>query len=203
MDYSADKIILTDCDGVLMDWEAAFHDYMSEHGFDMVNPNIYKMHHAYDIAKEESERMIRQFNESAWMGFLEAFRDSRSGIARLVEAGYRFVCITSLSLDKKAQLLRNANLRSIFGKEAFVDVIFLDTGADKDEVLKEWSYDNFYWVEDKTENAICGANLGLNSILIKHGHNEHCEDARITVLDNWNRIADHILNNEVRNTEAA
>ena len=100
------KIVLTDCDGVLLDWETAFHAWMAQHGYVKKVEAIYDMSETYGIEKAEGKRLIKEFNESAWMGYLKAFWDARSGVARLYENGYRLHVITSLSLDKKAKRLR-------------------------------------------------------------------------------------------------
>lgn len=187
------KIILTDCDGVLLDWETAFHGWMTKRGYEKKVDAVYDISTAYGIEKAEGKTLVRYFNESAWMGYLKAFRDARSGVGRLYEAGYRFHCITSLSLDKKAQRLRMMNLENIFGKGVFKECICLDTGADKDDALAEYEGSGFYWVEDKTENAECGLKFGLKSILINHAHNADCDNDAIVKLDTWADIADHIL----------
>ncbi len=102
---------------------------------------------------------------------MPAFGDARSGVARLVEAGYKFVCITSLSLCSRASQLRKENLEKVFGADTFIDVVCLDTGADKDEALLPYKDSGLYWVEDKDENALVGYDLGLKSILLEHNHN--------------------------------
>lgn len=193
MTYHKDKnIILTDCDGVLLDWETAYHGWMKQHGYTLVNPGVYKMDVAYDISRSESKQSIKVFNESAWMGFLPALRDARSGVARLVEHGYRFVCITSLSLDEKARLLRVSNLKNIFGKDVFVDVVCLDTGADKDAALEPYRDSGQWWIEDKWENARLGASLGLRSLVMDHPHNQQYSDSRIRRVADWSEIVDAI-----------
>lgn len=187
------KIILTDCDGVLLDWENAFHGWMQKRGYALKKQGIYDISTAYGIKKEDGKALVKQFNESAWMGYLKAFRDARSGVGRLYEAGYRFHCITSLSLDTKAKRLRQMNLENIFGKGVFKEIVCLDTGADKDHILEEYEGSGFFWIEDKTENAECGLQFGLKSILINHAHNADCKNTEITKLENWSAIADHIL----------
>jgi hypothetical protein len=187
------KTILTDCDGVLLDWEKTFHDWMQSQGYKLHNAGVYEMDVAYGIPRSECKRLVRVFNESAWMGFLPALRDARSGVARLVEAGYTFVCITSLSLDEKARLLRISNLKNIFGKNVFDDVICLDTGADKDDELVKYQDSELYWIEDKTENAECGLKYGLKPIIITHEHNKDCNNPDIARCDDWVEIANTIL----------
>ena len=191
------KIILTDADGVLLDWEMTFYDWMDSKGYRKVVDGVYEMEIAFGIPKTECKKLIREFNESAWMGFLPALRDARSGVAKLVEAGYQFICITSLSLDAKAKMLRVSNLKNVFGKNVFLDVVCLDTGADKDEALAPYADSGMYWLEDKLENALCGRNLGLNSILISHAHNDTAADITgIQRVNNWASIADIIINGD-------
>ena len=46
------KIILTDCDGVCLDWEFAFHTWMETNGHVAVNKGVYSVCNQYDITKE-------------------------------------------------------------------------------------------------------------------------------------------------------
>lgn len=189
------KIILTDCDGVLLDWERAFHSWMEDKGYTAADKTLYKMHTAYNIEKAESKRLIREFNESVRMLDLPAFRDARSGVARLVEAGYKFVVITSMSLDPMAKKAREINLEAVFGEGVIEGVKTLDTGADKDDALEFFRDSGLYWIEDKAENAVVGADVGLRSILIEHKHNAACNDERILRVADWAGIADVIISN--------
>lgn len=188
------KIILTDCDGVLLDWESAFTSWMDEKGYAQQVEGVYEMDVAYGLEKDDCKRLIREFNSSAWMGYLKAFRDARSGIAKLYEQGYRFHCITSLSLDKKAKRLRKQNLDNVFGKGVFKEVICLDTGADKHEALAEYEGSGFYWIEDKAENAECGLEFGLKSVLIEHEHNKNYKNDQVVRAADWAGIVEIILN---------
>lgn len=187
------KIILTDCDGVLLDWEKGFNEWMTSKGYAKVVEGIYDISKTYGLEKKVGKRLVREYNESAWMGYLKAFRDARSGVAKLYEAGYRFHCITSLSLDKKAKRLRMQNLENVFGKGVFKELVCLDTGADKDEALAEYEGSGFYWLEDKTENAECGLKFGLKSVLIRHAHNADCDNENIIMCQDWNEIVNEIL----------
>lgn len=190
-----DKIILTDADGVLLDWESAFHKWMESHGHVKVAYGMYDICEQYGMEKSDGRALIRIFNESAWVGYLKAFRDARSGVAKLYEYGYRFHCITSLSLDKKAIRLRKYNLENVFGKGTFKEVLCLDTGAHKDEALAPYKGSDAYWIEDKLENAEAGAKVGLRSILLTHGHNENEKLTNsIQRANNWSGIVDIIVN---------
>ena len=184
------KLILTDCDGVLLNWEASFTTWMAQKGYNKVDPNEYDVAKSYGMTKAESKPLVRQFNESAWMSYLPALRDARSGVAKLVETGHEFVCITSLSLDENAKKARVRNLQKVFGKDVFTadNVVCLDTGADKDEALAEFAGIPLYWIEDKVENAELGVSLGLKTLLVNHGHNQECNNPNIKRVANWAEI---------------
>jgi hypothetical protein len=110
------NIILTDCDGVCLDWEFAFNIWMQEHGFEEVPGSKfnYDMSVRYGIPREQVVKLIRIFNESAAIGFLPAQRDATYYIKRLHEEhGYVFHAITSLSLDPNAQKLREMNIHKL------------------------------------------------------------------------------------------
>ena len=183
-----EKVILTDCDGVLLAWEDAFHQWMIGKGFTVKEEAIYDISKTFGIPKTLGKKLVKEFNESAWMGFLPAFKDARSGVAKLVEHGWQFKVITSLSLDPKAQMLRVSNLKNIFGKNVFIDVICLDTGADKDEALEKFKDTGMWFIEDKPINAETGLKYGLKPILIEHEHNKEHEEDGIEYAFDWEEI---------------
>lgn len=189
------KLILTDADGVLLDWEWAFSVWMQERGYTLAEDakKSYYLHHHYnELEEKDAKKVVRTFNESAAIGFLPALRDATFYVKRLHEEhGYQFRVITSLSLDKDAQRLREMNLRKIFG-DAIESVICLATGADKDEALAPYKDSGMWWIEDKPQNADVGHALGLKSILVEHGHNMH-HACTYPVVKNWKEIYDIVL----------
>jgi hypothetical protein len=193
------KLILTDCDGVCLDWEWAFNVWMGEHGFEEVDGSkfSYDMSLRYGIPREQVVKLIRIFNESAAIGFLPAMRDSVYYIKRLHEEhGFRFHAITSLSLDPNAQKLREMNIHKLFGPTAFERIVCLDTGAHKDETLEEYEGTGCYWIEDKWSNAECGYKYGLKPIVLEHGHNMMEYHPDIVILKNWKAIYKHITGDD-------
>lgn len=184
------RVILTDVDGCLLDWEWAFHVWMQERGY-VQRPNAkdyYCISEQYeDVTNTEAKKFTRLFNESAAIGFLPPLRDSVYWVRRLNEEfGYRFVCITSLSTDKNAQKLRRMNLEKYYG-QVFDDVVCLETGGDKDVALEPYKDSGLWWLEDKPENADLGHKLGLKSILVEHGHNMHHE-CPYPIVKNWREM---------------
>jgi len=189
------KIILTDADGVILDWEYAFDVYLRTHGFNKVEGGEFKYNigKRYGIEPDQGKKLVKIFNESAGIGFLPPLRDAMYYVKRLHEEhGYVFHCITSLSKDESAQALRTMNLKKLFGETAFEKFIYLDTGADKDEVLEAYRNTGYYWIEDKITNAQVGHDLGLKSLLMEHGHNMNA-DVPFPKVKNWKEIYERIV----------
>ena len=193
------KLILTDADGVCLDWEWAFNVYMQEHGFEEIEGSKlnYDMSIRYGIPREQVVNLIRIINESAAIGFLPAQRDAMYYIKKLHEKhGYVFHCITSLSLNPNAQRLREMNIHKMFGPTAFERIVCLDTGAHKDDALEEYEGTGLVWLEDKVENAEAGYKYGLNPLLMVHGHNMHHYHPGITPVKNWQEIYKYVTGEE-------
>jgi FMN phosphatase YigB (HAD superfamily) len=188
-------IILTDCDGVLLDWEATFKKWMAARGYELRNSVSYDVADWYGIEKGESRRLIKTFNESAAIGYLKPLRDSVKYVRKLhKEYGYSFRVITSLSEDKWAGKARRKNLKKYFG-DAIESVICLPCGADKDEALAPYKDSGMFFIEDKPENAEVGKALGLRSILVEHEHNKDYESLKI--VKTWKEIYDYVRTDEV------
>jgi len=190
-----DKIILTDIDGVILDWEEGFSVWMEHHGHNKTEgyQYVYSIGDRYGLTREQGNKLVKQFNESAAIGFLPPLRDAQYFVKKLHEQHqYKFIAITSLSLDPYAKYLRERNLKKLMG-DAFIEVVCLDTGADKDEILAEYGakYPGNYWIEDKPENVNWGIDAGLNGILIEHGHNMDYT-GHANVVKDWKEIYDII-----------
>jgi hypothetical protein len=186
-----ERIILTDVDGVLLNWGYAFKVWMEQKGYDVKDPDVYNVDKIFDMERAESKKMVRHFNESASVGFLPPLRDAIHYVRKLHEEhGYVFHAITSLSLDPYAAKLREQNLAKLFGETAFEKVVCLDTGADKDEALEPYRDSNFVWIEDKVENAEVGDKLGLDSILIEHAYNMDNKD--FPLMKDWKEVYNYL-----------
>lgn len=186
------NLILTDCDGVLLDWEGAFIAWMGTKGFTPDPEQFsYEMAQRFGMKKQRVKDLIREFNESCWIGWLNPYKDAVWGVDQLATKGWRFGAITSLSEDVYAAKLRTYNLEQLFG-EVFDFVECIGTGADKDESLLPYKDSGLYWIEDKPENAKLGADMGLNSIMLRHRHNAYFDYDGVTVVDNWTQIVNLI-----------
>ena len=187
---NTNKVILTDVDGVLLNWEYAFKCWMEQYGYQLKKDNThYDVSDRYGISYEKGKELVWAFNQSAAIGFLPPLRDAMYYVDLLHRKhGYVFHAITSLSEDKHAAKLREENLAKLFGPTVFEKVLCIGTGADKDEALEPYRDSGLLWIEDKVENAELGNRLGLDCILIEHGHNMDYYNEDIPVVKNWEEI---------------
>ena len=186
----SNRIILTDVDGVLLDWEKHFSRWMSSRGFQQVEgaEKMYSMYERYGISREKKEELIREFNSSAWMATQEPMMDSQTWVKLLHAEGWTFIPITSQTWDIPAQKLRKRRLQELFGGTVFSNFFILDTGADKDSALAEFHGTGLWWVEDKPENAEAGLRYGLRPLLYNHSYNQDYQNQEITRVNNWKHI---------------
>ena len=197
----SNRIILTDVDGVLLEWENHFTKWMLQKSYfdDRGNryfphkllPNKqdeYEMANRFGISKKEIRGLIREFNRSAWMGTQRPMHESQTWVKLLAAEGWTFIPITSQTSDIPAQQLRKRRLGELFGNHVFTNYHILGTGADKDSALAEFHGTGLYWIEDKPHNAVAGLKYGLKPILIDHEYNRDFQHPDILRVNNWKQI---------------
>ena len=137
MPISNNRIILTDVDGVLLEWENHFTEWMLQRSYfdnevgegyvgKKVYPyklldnkqNTYEMAERFGLSKTAIRKEIREFNKSAWMGTQQPMPDSQTWVKLLAAEGWTFIPITSQTSDIPAQLLRKKRLGELFGEPA-------------------------------------------------------------------------------------
>ena len=186
--------IITDCDGVLLDWAYAFDVWMGQHGHKRLKntDQYYYQDLRYGISMEESIRYIQDFNESGCVGFIPAYKDSVEYVTKLNKLGYRFEVISCLAQDKYSQKLREKNLRHLFGDVFDFIVCALDFTKGKEEyLLDRYKGKEYYWIEDSVNHAESGKRVGLKSILMDHPYNKEWDGPRVK---NWKEIYEIITN---------
>ncbi len=198
---TSNRIILTDVDGVLLEWEHHFSKWMLQrtlfdekgsryHPYTLLpnKQNTYEMAERFGLTIKEIRKEIREFNRSAWMGTQRPMPDSQTWVKLLHAEGWTFIPITSQTSDKPAQELRKRRMGELFGDYVFSNYHILGTGADKDSALAEFHNTGLYWVEDKPKNALAGLKYGLKVLLYDHPYNQDFNHPEITRVNNWEQI---------------
>ena len=78
-----DKLILSDCDGVMLDWMYSFDQWMKRHGYRIQKPEEYDIGKKYEVGMCEKKRLTRMFNESASIRKIPPLRDAIKYIRKL------------------------------------------------------------------------------------------------------------------------
>jgi len=201
MPISNSRIILTDVDGVLLEWEHHFTKWMLQktlfdergaryhpHRLLPDKQDTYWMEERFGLTKNEIRIHIREFNRSAWMGTQRPMMESQTWVKLLAAEGWTFIPITSQTSDIPAQELRKRRLGELFGNHVFTNYHILGTGADKDGALAEFHDTGLYWVEDKPANAVAGLKYGLKPILIDQPYNRDFNHPEVIRVSNWKQI---------------
>ena len=192
---TSNRIILTDVDGVLLEWENHFTKWMVSCGYKLKEnfKSEYDMQKRFADHNVDIKIKIREFNKSAWMGTQSPMPESQTWVKLLHAEGWTFIPISSQTSDKPAQELRKRRLEELFGKQVFSNYHILGTGADKDSALAEFHNTGLYWVEDKPKNALAGLNYGLKVLLYDHPYNQDFNHPEITRVNNWEQIHEMLV----------
>lgn len=161
--YQKEKIILTDIDGCVLDWNLSFHDWMKSKNVNRLNNTSAMIEDQYDLPVSEVRSLIREFNNSDNISKLPSFLDAEIYLKKLYNLNYRFICITSIGNTETIKENRIKNLKNLFGNTMFLEFVFLKTYESKETVLLEYCNKGLYWIEDSRSQYEIGRNLGLVS----------------------------------------
>lgn len=169
-----EKIILTDADGVLVDWLAGFGSFMESKGFPRLpgTDKDYAISARHGVSNHQGMEFVKEFNEGPQIAELAAFKDSVEYVIKLANKGFRFVVVTSLSDHPSAHTHRTTNLHNLFG-DVFDEINCIILGGDKADILTRWADTEYFWIEDHMRQAEAGYEAGLRPILISHPYNDH------------------------------
>ena len=117
------KVILTDVDGVLLDRDTGFINYMHDKGFvtqpGMDNEYYYDKrfgkHHLVTGAE------VKKYNASDKIKSLPPMANAVEYVKKLASEGYTFYALTALSDNPEDCDYRRFNLQNVFGKDIFPD----------------------------------------------------------------------------------
>lgn len=192
------NVILTDCDGVLLNWEDAFLQWMVRNGHELQNTREFDNHginiaKAFGVPDAHVGRYIQTFNESAEISELPPLRDAIKYVRKLHEEhGYVLHAITSFSTGSPAaDRLRRKNLKNLFGT-AIGRLVCLPIRGDKADSLRPYGGQGIIFVEDRIQNADLAISLGIEGVLMEHDYNYHYNGAA-TRVKNWREIYEYVV----------
>ena len=176
------KIIYTDCDGVLLDWLRGFYDFAFSEGYPIVNRdgNDNIIDDRLGLSIEKVEELINKFNGTRNNTCPPLF-DAIHYIKKLHEEhGYQFVVITAIGkAGDEGITMRVDHLHHLFGT-ALVGVYCTMSSEAKLPILENMKKresnlgnENPIWIEDWPKAAEHGVVLGFDTWLMDHDYNSH------------------------------
>ena len=194
-----DKLIISDVDGVLLDWLPSFCHWMQLQGY-VKRPGFehdYLLHHMYGIDKEILKGLKRQFNRSDEIRSLSPHKDAVFGVAKLFQLGYQLIVVSCLDYEEKSIKNRVENLNALFGADVFYDVICLGAFDDKKPTLSRLLKQHpcvTYYLEDNIKNVKIGQDLGLRPIVLRHPYNQYYDAGVVDFAEDWRAVLAIIVN---------
>ncbi|MFA5489882.1 MAG: hypothetical protein WC284_11785 [Candidimonas sp.] len=169
--------LLTDVDGVLLDWVGGFERYARE---------LYDTNHSMGektvsewlrCTETEEHHIVTNFHQHEKFSQLDAYDDAVDILKSLHYHGWTIIAITACGDDPQTKQLRQSNLQKHFG-DIFDDLICTPVHGSKDEALKKFSPS--YWVDDMHHHVISGR---------KHGHHSFHMNRNGSDIIDWYDIA--------------
>ena len=187
------SLILTDIDGVVLQWESAYENYMKSIGLDPLHfkDRIHKIDpKTLGITfTEESRRFVEQFQSDPIYGNLPPFEDALRGIHRLHSEGWTFIGITCCGTNETIVRLRHENIEKYF-PNIFTKIHTLEVYDSKENCLKQ--YEPAVWVDDIPRHVLSGINCNHETYWLKRYPDFGHFDPRCSIVSNWDEIIDHL-----------
>ena len=182
------KILLTDADGVLLNWLDSF---LQQHEMSYEDFQY--------LEKEQpstATTLIEAFNESARIGYLPSIKGAIAAMSKLKNEGYEIHCVTSFGGSVYARRARFDNIKKLFGN-AITYIHILPLHDDKLEFLQEnYNDSESYFVEDNINNANLSLQAGLRPILLRqhwNTNNANVEiDPKVICAYDWKNVLELI-----------
>jgi FMN phosphatase YigB (HAD superfamily) len=166
-------MILTDVDGVLLNWIHGFKEFVELKGFTVDTDEPYHYDLRTWLKTDNVLPLIEEFNYSSYFKQLKPIAGAVDAMSRLSKK-YQIVVISSCGVGLEEA--RTENLVNVFG-DIFKDIICIPLAVSKERYLAR--YKNCWWIEDNYEHAKSGADLGHTTLLFKKYTNQTHRDNHI------------------------
>ncbi len=192
--------VIFDCDGVLLDWELGFRNWVTCKYTDFCfigdYPKSWDLSGWIGCSADQAQALIREFNQSEAFGRLLSMPYAARTLYEIERAGHPIYVLTSCSSDSIVRERRMVNLANRFSTE-IQRTICLDLGVPKLETLQAFHkvFGECFWIEDNYQNALAGVEAGHRSFFLHRDHNEaywENEPIGLNHLDRLHDLVSHI-----------
>jgi hypothetical protein len=194
-------VIMTDCDGVLLQWLAHTPSFVEDLGFngdhlkESMSGNQFVPFFEVFCATNETEAKERllQYNESHYMRSLPVIEEESIAVLNRLSKTHDIIVVTSFSDKEIAHKNRSANLKTHYNTN-ISELICLNPEEDKTETLKKYaeSRNVVLWVDDQIKHVKHGINAGIDSFQFTHGMDCGRNTGEVKEINSWVDIEKHI-----------
>lgn len=155
------KLLLSDLDGVYVDWASGFVRYMESIGYDAPhsNPTVFTMTDIFPML-DKPWLHIKDYQQSHFYSELKPYAGAKEAYQEMASAGVKIIAVTSCGLERETVRMR---MEFIESQGFFSDAILLELGASKQEVLE--TFENAAFIDDQPHVAFEGAEAGHIALL--------------------------------------
>jgi FMN phosphatase YigB (HAD superfamily) len=169
-------ILLSDIDGVVVDWFDGYREYLSTMlGIESTNkmPTTFGMTDVYPQLEKPWE-FIQEYQTSPQYMNLKLFPDVKSTLTKLREIGVEVHFVTSCGTQPQTINMRNEWL-SYYLEGLYKDVHFLNLGEDKFRVLKQFANSDLpvIFIDDQEKMLQAAVDLGYTAVLKDMEYNQN------------------------------
>lgn len=191
------KTILTDCDGVLLNWLSGLPAFLEELGHDtqhlrtLLEGNQFVPF--YDLFQvdntDDALAMMDRYHQSEHLTRLPEMEPGASESINRLSEEYDIIVVTSFSENKQAHRNREENLHLRYGN-AITDLVCLPFSADKTEALKAIARrcDAKIWLDDQIKHVHHGANAGIPSYQFSYAMACGRNTGEVDEIDSWKSV---------------
>lgn len=186
------KIILTDIDGVILDFGQTFLKFLEEVKGEVTTVEDY-FRGKREIPLEEHQRIVAEYTHSDYFRHLNPKLCALDVLNGLRKEGWRFIAVTACDTEHPDQCIKTAynnrmeNLERHF-PDVFEDMHFSPWSTGKKEILSR--YQPTWWIDDRADHAHDGHDAGHKAIIMR-GEDTHIDannHANLPIVETWHEI---------------
>lgn len=189
-------LILTDIDGVVLQWVSRLPEFLASKGYDTAEAVAVRDEDRWTTMEElmggvDEETATALFNEYCSSDFLRELDGYKDAVAVInnMKDHFDFVAITAIGLKPINKKNRVANLEALF-PGAFSEVHCVDFGASKEKVLARYAGKNpLFYVDDGNKHVREAMNVGINGVQFGNLNRGKDEEMKYDVkVNSWEEI---------------
>lgn len=188
-----EEAIIFDVDDLLFDYTDALGNFTRKY----YNKNVVGRNTDYDLrewldsTQSEVEEIINHFNyNSVEFGELvpvDCFTIRCMQMLRAQNPNTKFIVVTKSGNKGAGTLLRKLNLRHVFGKDMFDEIIIIEPTESKFPVYTKLDreYNVVTVLDDHLRNIDAANKAGLHALVLRRSHNTDKQKPKYNYVDDW------------------